>query len=339
MAISLQQYMQDMRPSIEEELQLTLNHLFSGDCEELKTMMAYHMGWEGPGEGEDAQGKRIRPILLLLCTEAAGASWRGGLPAAAAVEYLHNFSLIHDDIQDQSPLRRGRETIWKRWGVAQAVNTGDFMFTMAHLAILKTGTLISEGIALRASQILHHTSIQLTKGQYLDMSYEAQRSVPLENYWPMISGKTAALIGCCTEVGALMGGADEPTLRAYREFGTLLGLAFQVQDDWLGIWGDTALTGKSIESDLVTGKKTLPILFSLSLKGKFFKRWHCGPIQAEEVTDLAKLLSEEGAKDYVEKKSIELTNKALANIEINAINGGAKNALCEMAISLTTRQQ
>jgi len=339
MANSLQQYMQEMRPSIEEELQQTLNHLFSGDCEELQTMMAYHMGWEGAGEGDDAQGKRIRPILLLLCTEAAGASWREGLPAAAAVEYLHSFSLIHDDIQDQSPLRRGRETIWKRWGIAQAVNAGDFMFAMAHLAMLRPGTPISAEVVIRASQILHHTSIQLTKGQFLDMSYEKQRNVPLENYWPMISGKTAALIGCCTEIGALMGGADEPALRAFREFGIYLGLAFQVQDDWLGIWGDTALTGKSIESDLVSGKKTLPILFSLSLKEKFSKRWHSGPIQPEEVTDLARLLSEEGVKEYVEKKSTELTNNALSKIEICAINSEAKNALCELAILLTTRRQ
>ena len=131
----LQDYIQVMRPAVEDELRKMIHRSVPAEYPELRAMLEYHMGWEGEGAGPDAQGKRIRPLLGLLSAEAAGGSWRDALPVAVAVELLHNFSLIHDDIQDNSPLRRSRPTVWVKWGIAQAINAGDVLFTLAFLSL------------------------------------------------------------------------------------------------------------------------------------------------------------------------------------------------------------
>ena len=133
--MALKDYMQAMQPAIETELQQLINQSIPSEYPELRAMLTYHMGWEGEGAGPEAQGKRIRPLLVLLCAEAAGGNWRSALPAAAAVELLHNFSLIHDDIQDNSPLRRNRPAVWVKWGAAQAINAGDVLFTLAFVSL------------------------------------------------------------------------------------------------------------------------------------------------------------------------------------------------------------
>ena len=195
-----------LRPAVEVELQRVLAELLPTRQPELRSMLAYAMGWEGEGAGAEAQGKRIRPVLLLLSASAAGGDWRKALPAAAAVEYVHNFSLIHDDIQDGSRLRRGRPTVWVKWGTAQAINAGDVMFTLAHLAIYDLCRVLPAPLALDAASVLEMTCMALTEGQYLDLSYEQRSDLTQADYWPMIAGKTAALLGCCAELGALSAG-------------------------------------------------------------------------------------------------------------------------------------
>jgi geranylgeranyl diphosphate synthase, type I len=309
--MNLQEYIKVMRPAIEEELQRMIHQAVSSEYPELRAMLGYHMGWEGEGAGAEAQGKRIRPLLVLLCAEAAGGSWREALPAAAAVELLHNFSLVHDDIQDNSPLRRSRPTVWVKWGVAQAINAGDVLFTLAFLALQQLSPALPAQDVLLASRILQQTCLRLTEGQYLDMSYESRQDLPLDAYWPMIGGKTSALLACCAELGALAGGADETRRGFYREYGHSLGLAFQVLDDWLGIWGDVALTGKSTDSDLVSGKKSFPVIYALSKAGTFARRWIKGPIHPEEVTQVVGMLEEEGAQTYTLETASRLTSQAM----------------------------
>ncbi len=204
-----------------------------------------------------------------------------------AVELVHNFSLVHDDIQDQSPLRRGRATLWTRCGIAQALNTGDTLFVLAQQAVLKLAATTSSEVALAAAQFVQDTCLALTQGQYLDLSYEGRVDLSEADYWPMVRGKTAALVEACTYIGALCAQAQPAVCQTYREFGNLLGLAFQVQDDLLGIWGDAASTGKSTASDLVSGKKTLPVLYGLSRQGEFARRWSKGAIRPEETPALA----------------------------------------------------
>ena len=141
--------------------------------------------------------------------------WHKALPAAAAVELLHNFSLIHDDIQDHSDMRRGRPTVWVKWGVPQAINAGDVMFTQAFWALQRLADRTSAQTALEASQVLQQVCLRLTEGQYLDISYEDKSVLPLDAYWPMIGGKTSALLGGCAELGALVGGAGAVPTRSF----------------------------------------------------------------------------------------------------------------------------
>jgi len=334
----LDDYFQTYLPIIEDQLKASVNTIDRPYLAELRYMLQYHMGWEGDGAGPDARGKRIRPILVLLTTMAAGGEWQNALPATCAVELIHNFSLIHDDIEDNSPLRRGRPTIWKKWSVAHATNAGDAMFTLAHLEIFRLNKILPSETVIRAAELLQRTCLHLTQGQYLDLAYEQRSNLTAIDYWPMISGKTGALLAACTELGSMIALAPDPICQAYRQFGYSLGLAFQAQDDFLGIWGDSALTGKSTENDLVTGKKTLPIVYGLGKQGKFFQRWSEGPITPTETISVAHILSEEGAKEYVLSQVNQLTAEAIQSLEAANPAGEAAIILKQLAKRLLTRQ-
>ena len=328
-----------LMPAIEAQMHMVVDQALSEEKVELRKMITYHLGWEGQNAGPESQGKRIRPLLVLLSTCALNGSWQSALPAAAAIELVHNFSLIHDDIQDKSELRHNRPTIWVKWGIPQAINAGDTMYTLAQLAMLETARLISPTIALKASTLLNQACISLTYGQFLDLSYEDRLKLSLDDYWPMIEGKTAALMATCTELGALIANAPPNTVRALHDFGLQLGLAFQAQDDLLGIWGKESHTGKSNESDLVSGKKTLPILYAIGQKGAFSNRWAQGPISLQEVARMEALLSSEGAYDYTKTTVDRLTRSALAALDIaypQKNDGG--QALVELTHELLNRQ-
>jgi len=329
-----------MLPAIESEMQRILMDSIPDDYQGMTPLLAYHLGWEGEGAGQEAQGKRIRPLIVLLCAATVGGEWHYALPAAAAVELMHNFSLIHDDIQDKSEIRRGRPTVWVKWGVPQAINAGDLMYTLAQTAILQMCQTVSLQAGLRSAEILNKTCIRLTGGQHLDMTYESQFEVTLDAYWPMIGGKTAALLECSAVLGGIAARASEEKLNAFLEFGQNLGLAFQVLDDWLGIWGNAVLIGKSTESDLVSGKKTLPVLFGLAKKGLFYNRWKKGNILPQEAHGLAELLAQEGAQEYTRKIADQLTSKALDALSLAACESNeACAALKQLAYELLNREQ
>lgn len=329
-----------MIPAVEQSMQAVLEWVGGEEYHQLQEMLAYHLGWAGEGAGEKARGKRIRPLLLLLSAAAAGGNWRQAVPAAAAVELLHNFSLIHDDIEDKGDLRRGRPTVWKKWGLPQALNAGDAMFALSQIAMLELHPPVSAQITLQASRLLHQTAVRLTQGQHLDMLFESHDSVGIEEYWQMVEGKTAALIAACTELGALIAGASDPTRRAYHEFGRMLGLAFQAWDDYLGIWGDSALTGKSTTGDLMERKKTLPVIYGLRQGGKFAHLWESGePRSPESVPTLANALEEDGARSYTEAVTADLTTQALAALDNAFPAGEAGEALRELTHLLLKRKK
>ena len=321
-------------------MQRTLAQIDSPETSVLYEMMAYHMGWQGEGAGAGAQGKRIRPLLLLLSFGAASSGspdWPAAIPAAAAVEILHNFSLIHDDIEDNSPLRRGRLTVWKKWGLAQAINAGDAMLALSFQALMGMSAHVPAAVALEAQDILQKTCISLTQGQYLDMSFEDRSSVTQPEYLAMIGGKTASLLAACTELGALVAGAAQEKRAAYRAFGRSLGLAFQVRDDILGIWGNEEKTGKSAASDLIAGKKSLPVIFGLEKNGLFAERWHAGPVRIEQAADLAAQLEAEGARGYAEEQADIQTHNALKSLEAAEPGGEAGRMLGDLADYLLKR--
>jgi geranylgeranyl diphosphate synthase type I len=329
---------QDLLDAIESELHNSIDDQDEPELRQYYSMLAYHLGWEGEGAGPEARGKRVRPLLLLLTSAAAGGKWQNALPAAAAVELVHNFSLIHDDIQDNSPLRRGRETVWRRWGIAQAINAGDAMLTLAHLSLLRLEKTTSPEISIQAANTLQLACLQLTKGQYLDLAFESESHLPLNAYWQMVGGKTAALLGACTELGAIVANASQSRRSAFREFGVLLGLAFQAQDDILGIWGDAALTGKSNESDLIAGKKSLPVIYRLEQDGLFADRWAQGPVHAHETNALAAQLEQEGARAYTQESASKMTDQALQALLEAKPEGQAGEALISLANRLLSRE-
>jgi geranylgeranyl diphosphate synthase, type I len=240
--------------------------------------MRYHLGWVdetfAPVSGHP--GKLLRPTLLLLAYEAAGANGLAegvpentaylarALPAAAALEFTHNFTLIHDDIEDGDAERRHRATLWKLWGVPQALNTGDGMFALARLAlwgVLERG--VEPDIAVKLGALLDRACLVIAEGQYLDINFEDRQSISVAMYLDMIGRKTAALMACAAEMGALLGTRDQETIDSLRSFGEAIGIAFQVRDDMLGVWASAAESGKSEAGDIYRRKKSLPILHAL----------------------------------------------------------------------------
>jgi len=325
-------------PVVEAELQHQVERLNEPLYAPFHEMLTYHMGWTGEGAGPEATGKRIRPLLVLLTCDASKGDWLCATPAAAAIELIHNFSLVHDDIQDNSDKRRGRPTVWKIWGMPIGINVGDALFVIAHQALFDLSKHHSPETVLQAGRIFHQACLDLTKGQYLDLSYETRTDLQESDYWAMIAGKTAALISASTQIGALLGGSSPDLQEAYRDFGHYLGLAFQIQDDILGIWGNEALTGKSAASDLLEGKKSLPVLYGLRHGGLFAKRWLEGPIYPEEVAALAEELAREGARLKAQEAADRMTELALQSLRRADPQGEAGEALFELAGRLLGRQ-
>lgn len=261
-----------MRQAIEEDLRETLDFLHAEKTEGLTDMMAYHFGWSD--EKQQKTGKRLRPVIVLLGCAALGGDWQTALASASAIELIHNFSLVHDDIEDMSPTRRGRTTIWKRWGIAKAINLGDAIFALSHLSLLR---LEKKGLApeiiLRLTEILAQACIKLTIGQQLDLTYQERERISEEDYLAMISGKTSALLSASAACGATIAGGSSRAIAHLADYGHHLGLAFQIQDDILGIWGDTSKTGKGIHEDFRSRKKTLPVIYGLASSEEFQQLW------------------------------------------------------------------
>lgn len=326
------------RPALRKELKKVISAAKDHGTQELYAMIAYQLGWEGENAGPKAEGKQLRALFCLLACQAAGGEWKDALPAAAAVELIHNFSLIHDDIEDNGQLRRGRPTVWKIWGEAQAINTGDAMFALANASLLNLAETVSPKAALEAGKLFHATCLRLTQGQHLDIAFENQDQVELDIYWQMVGGKTAALLAFSLEGGALCAQVDPKIQAHYRDFGHYLGLAFQVQDDMLGIWGEEELTGKSTSGDLVTRKKTLPVLYGLAQEGEFAKVWSSGEIKPENARHLAEILHREGGRAYAQSSADRMTDLALDALEKASPQGEAGEILQITARQLLSRR-
>nr|WP_234308332.1 MULTISPECIES: polyprenyl synthetase family protein [unclassified Streptomyces] len=236
----------------------------------MDTVAAYHFGWiDAHGHPADGDGgKAVRPALALLSAEAAGAAPEVGIPGAVAVELVHNFSLLHDDLMDGDEQRRHRDTVWKVHGPALAILVGDALFALANEILLELGTVE----AGRATRRLTTASRKLIDGQAQDISYEHRERVSVEECLEMEGNKTGALLACAVSIGAVLGGADDRTADKLEEYGYHLGLAFQAVDDLLGIWGDPESTGKQTWSDLRQRKKSLPVVAALAAGGPASER-------------------------------------------------------------------
>ncbi len=231
----------------------------------MAAMLEYHLGWRGPNlevlPRPAPAGKKLRPALVLLVAQAASGSVNDAARnSAAAVELIHNFSLVHDDIQDHSPLRRHRPTVWSIWGMPQGINVGDALFALAQIVLTSDGTPLSARLATE----LNKTALLLSEGQFLDISLQDGETPPtLEAYEAMITRKTGVLFAAACRMGAMAVGASDAQCEAYAAYGLQLGIAFQEQDDLLGVWGLSAETGKPDAADIVERKRGLPAAMAL----------------------------------------------------------------------------
>ncbi len=300
------------------EVDAELRRVLAGRQSPLYDMMRYHFGWtdETGNPRQGPAGKALRPALCLLACEAVGGEYQRALPAAAAIELLHNYSLIHDDIQDGDRERRHRPTVWSLWGKPQGINAGTAMRILANCALLR---LESCGVVpekqRRIQRLLDEANLRLIEGQYLDISYEDRFDITVDDYLKMVEGKTAALIACALEVGALLGTDDEGIIESFRDIGRPLGLAFQIRDDLLGIWGHKEETGKAPGSDIWRRKKTLPVIYALEtarngLKEELMGIYQEGTLDDGAVAVVIRILEEAGARATAQEMTERLCQEA-----------------------------
>ncbi len=192
--MSLKELSNSMLPKVEAELQRQIARLDQPRTKPFYEMLSYHMGWAKGRAAHETTGKRLRPLILLLVNSSCGGEWLHAIPAAAAVELVHNFSLVHDDIQDHSFNRHGRPAVWNKYGIPMAINVGDALFTLSNQAVMDLSKNYDAEKVIRAGRILHNMCLDLTCGQYLDMSYQKRNDMSPDDYWPMVEGKTAALL-------------------------------------------------------------------------------------------------------------------------------------------------
>ena len=225
-------------------------------------MLFYHFGYEPYGPAR--RGKRLRPQIVLRIAQSHGADVADALDAAVAVEILHNYSLVHDDIEDRDELRHGRQTLWARDGIAQAINAGDAMCALSFLSLTKAASRIEASRVLEMVEVLHEAHRVMCNGQSMDLQFETATHVALDEYERMIAGKTGALFAASARLGALCAGCEAATIAEYDALGRAYGKIFQIRDDVLGIWASADATGKNSGHDIARRKWTYPVAWALS---------------------------------------------------------------------------
>ncbi len=329
------------RTRIEGELRA----LIGGEPGQLRAWMRYHLGWED-AEGRPvtaSPGKLLRPAAVLLVAEALGTAPDRAAPAAAAVQLVHDFSLLHDDIEDRSERRRDRATLWTLVGVPQAINTGDGMHVLARLAVLRlSDQRFDAATVLDAARELDAACLRLVEGQHADMAMEGRSDVARADYLAMIDGKTAAMFATPFALGALLGGGDPGTIDAFREAGRHLGMAFQAADDLLGIWGDPAVTGKPSSDDLRARKMTLPVIAAIETGGvealALASDYASPPAPGEDYTRLAARIERLGGRAAAAAFALSEEAAARAALERVSLAPEWRDALLDFSRLVANRE-
>ena len=294
----------------------------------VRDMVGYHFGWVGENTG--SPGRLVRPALTLLCATAVGGPVERAVDAAVAVELVHNFALLHDDVMAGALTRRHRETVWWRYGMPKAILVGDALLTLGF--DLLSGAPDAVSIVCAAMQEMVH-------GQCLDISFEQRDEVSVDECLAVAGAKTAALLRCACELGARTGGGRPARVRALKGFGWHLGVGFQLADDLLGIWGDPRVTGRSPLADLRAGKKTLPVVAALHTGGpggaelaELYLRPE--PLDDDELVRVAALIERAGGRRWARSEAQRQHRTALACLAAADPTREACHALAGLAATL-----
>lgn len=337
---------------IDNEIQAELNRELD---DFLRGAIGYHFGWLDqdfkPIPGGNS-GKKLRPIMFLLAYQGANpqgfeADLTPALPVAACLEMIHNYSLLHDDIEDDDLQRRGRPTAWAVWGKPIAINIGDCLHVLAFRRLFRaTEKGLSHQRTLQIASSIAAMSVKLAQGQHKDLSFEGSLEVTPEMYIDMIGGKTAAIFACALECGAIAGlpdPLDPRKINAFTNFGLKIGLGFQIRDDILGIWGIESETGKPSGSDIRRRKKSLPVLYALNTcTGTQQKQLldiyrRTEPLTLEEEQFIFTALENCGAKDYAQQQADYYKQTALAALEAVSTHNAALEQLQQLCTFLVER--
>ncbi|WP_420713060.1 MULTISPECIES: family 2 encapsulin nanocompartment cargo protein polyprenyl transferase [unclassified Streptomyces] len=326
------------REAVDPQLRRTVESLPG----QMRRVAMYHFGWEhedgSPAAG--GAGKAIRPALVLAAAQALRGAGAGpveeAVRAAAAVELAHNFTLLHDDIIDKDVRRRGRSTAWTVFGTPDAIITGDAMMALA-LRLLAEDP---HPAAAAASARLAACVIELCAGQQADCAFERRPQVSLDECLAMATAKTGALLGCACALGALYAGAGPDEVDAMDAFGREAGLAFQLIDDLIGIWGDPGHTGKPAGADLIARKKSLPVVAALTsgtTAGKELAELYAGPMTGDDVRRAADAVDRAGGRDWAQAQAADRMGRAVQQLSRAVPDLGAAGGLLALAEFVTRR--
>ena len=332
----LEKYRKDISDAIKGDV--TDRNLFVYD------MLRYCLGWGdtkgNPIEGE--MGKSLRPSLCMFACECAGRSPESVLNAAASIELIHNFSLIHDEIQDLDETRHHRPTLWAVWGKPKALIAGDVLRVIADMAILDQNHFDNYKL-LESMSMLTEACLEMIEGQYMDIHFESKPYIKLDEYMKMISRKTGALIRCSLTMGSLLGGMNKQDVSSFRESGQALGYTFQIRDDILGIWGDSELTGKPVGADIRRKKKSLPILHAITESSgasnkillDIFAKDHIEDLEVETVLTI---MDETRTYTYSQDLACEYRDRALDAVASTPLDSIQRDRFSELVYFLAQRR-
>lgn len=302
---------------------------------EIRSVVAHHFGWE---EGDDGGGKAVRPALALASAAAAGAPPETGVDGAVAVELVHNFSLLHDDIMDRDQERHHRPTAWMVFGEPRAILAGDALVNLSTRVLLQPATRER----MRAAAMLVDATGRMIAGQSEDMSREGRLDVTVEECVAMHAAKTAALLSCASAIGAVLAGAPEKIVAPLTTFGLEVGIAFQAVDDLLGIWGRPELTGKPIWNDLRQRKSSLPVVAALEQGGaeadSLRELLRQPNLSESQIAEAAELIEACGGRRHAAEEAERRLGLALGQLDRAPIDGSVADDLAALARFITERE-
>ncbi len=282
----------------------------------------------------DAGGKRLRPAVLMLSTEAVGGDPMSVIPAAVALELVHNFTLVHDDIMDNDDVRRGMPAVHVKWGSEGAILAGDTLYSKA-FEILSVMEKDPERI-LKCVALLSRTCTEICEGQWMDIDFENRDTVSEEEYLEMVEKKTSVLYGAAAKVGAILGGASDEVADAMYEFGRLVGISFQIQDDVIDMITPEDILGKVRGSDLIEGKRTLIAIHALNHGVELEIFGKGGSVSPEQIDEAVSILKDSGSIKYAQDLSTETLERGKRMLDILG-DSEAKNILLAVADYMVTR--